>query len=133
MGSKPLIVIADDDASDRFLIKTAFEEAGVNVQIDEYEDGAALIEYAKEPNKPEYPRFILLDLNMPKRTGMEVLEFLKSNPDACPVPVIILSTSSEQRDMSRATELGAVKYIVKPYDYTGYIDVVNSLRHYIES
>jgi CheY-like chemotaxis protein len=129
---KPLIVIADDDASDRFLIKTAFEEAGMDLQIDECEDGAELIEYAKNACNGKMPRFILLDLNMPKKTGIEVLEFFRENPTICPVPVIILSTSSEQRDISKATELGAAQYIVKPYDYTGYIDVVNQLNIYVQ-
>jgi CheY-like chemotaxis protein len=131
MENKPLIVIADDDASDRFLIKNAFEDAGIDIQIDEYDDGAALIDYATDVCHEQLPRFILLDLNMPKRTGMEVLEFLKDHQELCKVPVIILSTSSEQRDITRATELGAVRYIVKPYDYDGYIEVANSLRSYL--
>lgn len=132
MSDKPKIAIADDDFSDRYLVKMAFEEAGFSITMDEFEDGAELIEYLRDGCKDAPPCFILLDLNMPKKTGMDVLEFLKNTPGACHRPVIILSTSSDIKDMQRSQELGAVEYIIKPVDYLGYVEIVKSLDKYLQ-
>jgi CheY-like chemotaxis protein len=131
MEDKSMIAIADDDVSDRYLIKLAFEEAGVDVNISEFEDGAELIDYISQGCKSGMPKFLLLDLNMPKRSGMEVLQFMQENPTLCPMPVIVLSTSSDQNDIRKSKELGAVDYITKPSDYSGYVDIVKSLDKYL--
>jgi CheY-like chemotaxis protein len=131
MANTPRFVITDDDLSDRYLIKTAFEEAKIEAEILEYEDGAELIDFLNNGCKENPPCFILLDLNMPKTTGIEVLEHIKANPTICPVPVIVFSTSSNLNDMIKAKELGAADYIVKPNDYIGYIEIVNVLKKYL--
>jgi CheY-like chemotaxis protein len=129
MSNKPRIVIADDDYSDRYLIRTAFEEVGIDVDIAEYEDGAELIAFLNDGCQANPPCFILLDLNMPKKTGMDVLEYLKENP-VCGAPVIVLSTSANQSDIDRSKQLGATDYIIKPVDYDGYLAIVKSLNKY---
>jgi chemotaxis family two-component system response regulator Rcp1 len=131
MANTPRFVIADDDLSDRYLIKTAFEEAKIDVEITEFEDGAELIDFLDDGFKTNRPCFILLDLNMPKKSGMDVLEYINGNPGVCDVPVIVLSTSSNVADIKKSKELGAADYIVKPNDYLGYIDIVNALNQYL--
>jgi CheY-like chemotaxis protein len=131
MSDKPKIVIADDDLSDRYLINMAFEEAGFDLNIEEFEDGAQLIDFLNDGGKDAPPRFILLDINMPKKTGLDVLEFIKSNPGVCQAPVVMLSTSSDPKDISRSKELGAAEYIVKPVDYLGYVEIARSLKKYL--
>ena len=131
METKPLIVVADDDSGDRLLVKLAFEEAGVDVNIIECENGEELITFITTNCKKVVPKFILLDLNMPKKNGIEVLEFMRSTPTICDIPVYIFSTSSDQKDMDRTKALGADDYIVKPFDYNGYVDIARSLEKYL--
>lgn len=68
---------------------------------------------------------------MPKKSGMDVLEYLKERPGLLSAPVIVLSTSSNVNDSNKAIELGASEYIIKPSDYAGYIDIVNALSKYL--
>ena len=84
----------------------------------------------EKDGKANPPSLILLDINMPKKNGIEVLEFVKENPGICSTPIVILSTSSDPNDMSKTKTLGATDYIVKPADYMGYIEIVKSLNKY---
>lgn len=131
MENKQLILIADDDAGDRYLVKLALEESGYDLAIREFENGADLIDYMERNCDDELPKFILLDLNMPKKTGMEVLDYMHEKSISCAPPVIVFSTSSDQRDITRSKELGAVDYIVKPPDYAGYVSIAKSLGKYL--
>ena len=129
---KPLIVIADDDPSDRLLLKLAIEEQGLDVDIEEYEDGYQTIEFAKSRCGTALPIVIILDINMPKRNGIEVLEFLHEHPGLCKVPVVMFSTSTNPADAEKTLNLGAKKYFVKPNDYSGYIELVEYLKELFE-
>jgi len=131
MADNSFILIADDDKSDRFLIRHAIEEGNFPLQIEEVADGEELIQFLDNNCKETVPRFILLDLNMPRKSGFEVLEYMKENPETCPVPVIVLSTSSSPYDISRAKELGAKDYLIKPDDYKGYKEIVQKLNQYL--
>lgn len=129
---KPLIVIADDDPSDRLLLKLAIEEQGLDVDIEEYDDGYQTIEFAKSRCSTTTPMVLILDINMPKRNGIEVLEFLNENPGLCKVPVIMFSTSTNPADAEKTLNLGAKKYFVKPNDYSGYIELVDYLKEFLK-
>jgi CheY-like chemotaxis protein len=131
MTGKPKIVIADDDSGDRYLLKLAFEEGGMDVDVAEYENGADLIEYLTDGCK-DAPNIIVLDLNMPKKSGFEVLEFLKDNSSVCNAPIVILSTSSDPNDISKSKALGAQNYFIKPFNFNGYIDIVKSLEIFLQ-
>jgi CheY-like chemotaxis protein len=128
---QPLVIITDDDSSDRLLLKLAFEEVGLKVQLDEFEDGAQLIDFITAGCKGNPPNLILLDINMPKKSGIDVLEHIKKNPAQCVCPIVILSTSSDPGDKTRTKALGAIDYIVKPADYTGYLEIVKSLNKFL--
>ena len=128
------ILIAEDDADDRFLLQTAFEENGYTDKLHFVENGVELLEYLQHVEKggpvAVMPRFILLDLNMPKKDGREVLKEIKQNPFFNKIPVIIFSTTNNEHEMRRCYELGANSYITKPNSFESLIKTVAALRSY---
>ena len=130
------ILIADDDADDRMLIEDAFEENGIPNQIHFVEDGEQLLaflrregafsEYANEP----LPRLILLDLNMPKVDGRTALAAIKDDPTLNQIPVIILTTSRADTDISKTYALGVNSFISKPLSFDGLVSIVNAISNY---
>ena len=128
------ILIAEDDADDRFLLQTAFDENGYTDKLHFVENGVELLEYlhhctGNEQNKT-VPHFILLDLNMPKKDGREVLKEIKANPLFKKIPVIIFSTTNNEQEMRRCYELGANSYITKPNNFENLIRTIAALRTY---
>lgn len=129
------ILIADDDADDRYLLQTAFEEKGFKEKIDFVENGVDLLNFliniqTNESSEKKYPRFILLDLNMPKKDGREVLKEMKENPDFKRIPVIIFTTTKNENEIKRCYELGANTYIVKPVSFDALLKMVEDIRSY---
>ena len=128
------ILIAEDDADDRFLLQAAFEENGFTDRLHFVENGVEVLDYLNsiEPkeNEKHFPRFILLDLNMPKKDGREVLKELKQNPELKKIPVVIFSTTNNEQEMRRCYELGANSYITKPNSFESLLKTVAALRSY---
>ena len=103
---KLFILIAEDDADDRFLFKTAFEEKGYKDQIEFVENGIELWRFLQEiekrtPDKRSFPSFILLDLNMPKKDGREVLREIKQHPIFKKIPVVVFTTTNSENEVKR--------------------------------
>lgn len=128
------ILIAEDDADDRFLLQAAFEENRFNDKLHFVENGVELIDFLQRHTQNEQtarmPHFILLDLNMPKKDGREVLRELKQHPIYKKIPVIIFSTTNNEQEMRRCYELGANSYITKPNSFENLIKMVAALRSY---
>lgn len=128
------ILIAEDDADDRFLLQSAFEENGFSDRLQFVENGVELVEYLHTllalGNEAKLPRFILLDLNMPKKDGREVLRDIKQNLDLKKIPIIIFTTTNNEQEMRRCYELGANSYITKPNSFESLIKTVSALRSY---
>ena len=128
------ILVAEDDADDKFLLQTAFHENGFTDTLYFVENGVELLEYLngveRGLNGAKMPRFILLDLNMPKKDGREVLKEIKQNPVFNKIPVIIFSTTNNEQEMKRCYELGANSYITKPNSFESLIKAVAALRTY---
>jgi CheY-like chemotaxis protein len=126
------ILIAEDDADDRFLLQAAFTENGFKDRLLFVENGVEVLEYLVDNihNEQDIPRFILLDLNMPKKDGREVLRELKQHPELKKIPVIIFSTTNNEYEMRRCYELGANSYITKPNNFESLIKTVAALRSY---
>jgi CheY-like chemotaxis protein len=133
MKDKPHIIIVDDDEADRTLMRMAMEEADLNAHIQEYEDGYEIMKYLDGNGTVVLPDLIILDINMPKVGGFEVLKYLKDNPKLSKVPVVIFSTSSNEKDIAMANELGALKYIVKPNDLDGYADLAKFVQQNLQA
>ena len=127
------ILIAEDDADDRFLLQAAFEENGFKDTLQFVENGVEVLDFLHNLiNKDDaaLPRFILLDLNMPKKDGREVLKELKQHQQFKKIPVVIFSTTNNEQEMRRCYELGANSYITKPNSFEGLLKTVAALRSY---
>ncbi len=113
------VLMADDDKHNRFLMRTAFKENGIPDSLMLFEDGVFLLNYLQEAggNGSLLPSLILLDLNLPRLNGLEVLGRIKINEVLRKILVIIFSTSDRDIDVHKAYELGANSYIAKPADY----------------
>jgi CheY-like chemotaxis protein len=130
------IVVADDDADDRMMIKDAFEESKLSNPVDFVEDGVQLLEYLRRQgpyqhlaNQP-FPGFILLDLNMPRKDGRTVLKEIKSDPVLHRIPIIILTTSKAEEDIIKTYNLGVNSFICKPVSFDKLVDIVKTVGHY---
>ncbi len=134
-AEKLFILIAEDDADDRFLFKTAFEEKGYKDQIEFVENGIELWKFLENiskrtTNERIYPSFILLDLNMPKKDGREVLREIKQHPEFKKIPVVVFTTTNSENEVKRCYELGANTYVVKPVSFDSLLKVVEEIRMY---
>jgi CheY-like chemotaxis protein len=127
---RPILVI-EDNPMDVDLTKRAFAKRNLTNPVEVARDGEeALACIAKwEAGLPQ-PVVILLDLKMPKVSGLEVLRVLKSHPIYKCIPIVVLTTSKEDRDVHTAYELGANSYIVKPVDFEKFMEVAGQIELY---
>ena len=128
------ILIADDDFEDFLLIKNTFETNGLNVHLTHVEDGQYLIDILKAQGKynkfGELPKLVLLDLNMPRKNGFDVLKEMKENPFLKKIPIIIFTTSKAARDVEKAYELGANCYVTKPETVEEWSEIINLIGRF---
>lgn len=136
-SSQPIrIVVADDDADDRMMIKDAFEESKLGNPVDFVEDGVELMEYLGRKGKwthlanQPFPSFILLDLNMPRKDGRTVLKEIKESSELHRIPIVILTTSKAEEDIIRTYNLGVNSFICKPVSFDKLVDIVKTVGHY---
>jgi CheY-like chemotaxis protein len=130
MEVKRTVIMADDDQDDCFLAEEAFTESGVLVDFSCLEDGVALMEYLCEHSHSEadgLPTMILLDLNMPRKDGRQVLQEIKAEPRLRKIPIVIFTTSNEEKDKCFAMKAGADLFITKPSSYSEWVDIMKSL------
>jgi CheY-like chemotaxis protein len=132
MTHQPFILIAEDDVDDRMLIKTAFEESNINIQIEFVGNGSELFDFLdmNYNNTPLHPQVILLDLNMPKKDGRETLKEIKQHPVFKKIPVVIFTTTKNENEITRCYELGANTYVVKPDSFEMLRKIAVSLSTY---
>ena len=130
------ILMADDDPDDRMLAREALEEIRLANPIYFVEDGVELMDYLyhrgkySKPNDFPRPGLILLDLNMPRQNGREVLKKIKSDPELRAIPVVVLTTSKAEEDIYRTYDLGASSFITKPVTFDGLVKVMKTLKRY---
>ncbi len=133
----PVILMADDDEDDCLLAKSALEEAGMAKELHIVGDGGELMEYLHRQGKfsdsEQYPHpdLILLDLNMPRKDGREALKEIKSDPALRKIPVVILTTSREKRDVDLCRNAGASSFITKPVMFDEWVKIARSLLDYL--
>jgi CheY-like chemotaxis protein len=128
--------MADDDADDRLLAKDALDECRLANDLHFVEDGEDLLDYLfrrgkyTDPQSAPRPGLILLDLNMPKKDGREALREIKSDPELRRIPVVVLTTSKADTDISRIYELGANSFVTKPVTFEQLVNVMKILGNY---
>lgn len=116
------ILIIDDDANDCFLIKRALRSVNPNCTVQIVHNGSEAIAYLRgerqyvDRGRFQFPGYVITDLKMPNGDGFEVLSFLKHNSALSVIPVVVLSSSSDEDDIRQAYALGASGYLVKPQD-----------------
>ena len=132
-GGRPArLLLVEDSVADAKLVALALEESGSTTQVTRVEDGAAALELldrvlAGEPLRPD---LVVLDLNLPRVGGLDVLRRIKSDPDLRTVPVVVFSTSRAEVDVAAAYACGASSYVVKPLDLHRFTEVVTSIEQY---
>ena len=131
------IMIGDDDIDDIQLTKDCFNENKLPVHVYDVGDGQILMDHLKKmtsvSNSTNLPQLIILDLNMPRKNGLEALEELKRDGTLRKIPVVIFSTSDTLRDVERAYELGASCFVSKPNSFDEWCDKMGKLgRFWIE-
>lgn len=125
---RPLLLI-DDDSVDAMTVKRTMRDRHITNPVIHRVNGEEAISYLTDPTT-EKPFLILLDLNMPKMGGIEFLRIIKANAELKTIPVIVLTTSKEKRDVTDCFDLGATGYMVKPVDYTKFVEVLSTFMSY---
>ncbi len=129
MRNKKPILLVEDDRVDAMAVQRAFKEIRVTNRVDIAENGEAGLLYL-EDTKQESPCIILLDLNMPKMNGIEFLRIIKTNDIQKRIPVVVLTTSEEEQDKVESFNLGVAGYMIKPVDFSKFVDVVRTIDLY---
>ncbi len=123
-----LVVFADDDADDRLLLQEAFEENNLKCTLDFVEDGIELLEYLER--NAATPSLILLDINMPRKDGKQILQEIKTSAQWRHIPVVMFTTSKSPEDIRMCYDLGANSFIVKPSSFESLLNVTNTIGKY---
>ena len=133
-GAKPMeVLLVEDSAGDVRLTREALKDAKVHVHLQVASDGIEAMAFLKQEGqhvRAPRPDLILLDLNLPKKDGRQVLEEIKQSPSLKSIPVVILTTSASEADILRSYMLHANCYITKPVDLNGFLDVVKSIDNF---
>src|SRR6478672_11282607 len=124
---KQYIIIVDDDADDREIIKYAFTDTLKDLDYVFLEDGEKLLEYMYQHQNETRPSLIILDLNMPGKDGKQILSELKSNERYRTIPIIILTTSSSEKDKTASYNLGANSFITKPDTFDNMVQLTKAI------
>jgi CheY-like chemotaxis protein len=136
MSSSGHILVAEDDPTDAFFFQRAFRRAGIPVTLHFVRDGQEVLDYldgkgiyADRASYPQ-PQLLLLDLRMPRLDGFDVLKWVRKRPDLQHMVVVLFSSSDAPRDISRAYDLGANWYLVKPHSMEELTGLVGRFKKY---
>jgi CheY-like chemotaxis protein len=134
---KPIVILmAEDDADDRLLVREAFDESRLLNELRFVEDGEELLEYLRRegryesPDAAPRPGLILLDLNMPRMDGREALRAIKEDESLRRIPIVVMTTSKAEEDIFRSYESGASSYITKPVTFERLVELMKALGQY---
>jgi CheY-like chemotaxis protein len=135
----PVLLLAEDDPGDQELLRRALEASGVTHVLKVVEDGEEAIDYLlrrgayRDPVASPLPDLLVLDLNMPRADGREVLRVVRETPGLRWLPTVVLTTSTQDRDVTASYELGAQSFVTKPARYADFARVVRILaEHWLD-
>ena len=128
---KPILLI-EDNPLDLELCLTALAQTGLANEVVVMRDGAEARDYLLrtgeyEDREPGLPTVVLLDLKLPKIDGLELLHIIRQRPETCNLPVVILTSSREEKDVTAGYELGSNAYVVKPVDFSAFFKAIQDL------
>lgn len=130
------VVLVDDNPADQEIARRVFGARSACCRLKIFSDGRQALDYLErlmcheDPSLREPPDFILMDINMPSLSGMEVLRRIKCDEALCHIPVLMLTTSSLESDVRQAYQLGCNSYILKPVDVPNFASLLDELLHY---
>ena len=125
------ILLVEDNPDDELLAMRALKKNNILNEVKVARDGAEALEYLESLSADEaLPELILLDLQLPKVSGLEVLKAIRENPRTQLLPVVILTSSDEEKDLVSSYQLGANSYIRKPVDFSQFVEAVQQLGIY---
>ena len=138
MNERQSILLVDDSENDLLLVRVAFKKADFRNPLQEVHNGQEAIAYLdgdgqyNDRNRFPLPAVVLLDLNMPRKNGFDVLSWRDTQPALKPLPIIILTASSRMEDVERAFDLGANCFLVKPATLEELIAMIGCLRDWLQ-
>ena len=138
MNLNATLLLVDDSENDLLLTRAAFKEAGFDIPLHEVHDGEEAIAYMKgegpysDRSKFPIPAVMLMDLNMPRKNGFDVLQWIRAQPGLRRMSIIVLSASMHTADVERAFDLGANSYLVKPGTIKELIQMIRCLHDWLQ-
>ena len=132
-GRQVEVLLVEDDPGDVLMTKEAFEDYKLSNQLHVVNDGAEAMDFLRQKGEhadAPRPDLVLLDLNLPRMDGREVLQAIKSDPELASIPVVILTTSEAEEDVLRSYSLHANAYVTKPVDFERFIQVVRQIDEF---
>ena len=138
VGAKttPSVLLVEDEPNDILLTRRAFKKAQLQCDLQIVSDGDSAVDYLAgqnqfaDRNKHPLPTLMLLDLKLPRRSGHEILEWVRNQPGLKRLPVVVLTSSKESDDLRKAYDLGANSYLLKPVDFDEFLSVVHQVSGY---
>ena len=134
---KPIeVLLVEDDPGDELMTREAFEDNKIRNTLHVVRDGQEALDFLYrqgEYGDAPRPDLVLLDLNLPKYDGRQVLERIKTDPEMALIPVVVLTTSSAEEDILRSYKLHANAYVTKPVDFDGFIEAIKQIDHFFVS
>jgi CheY-like chemotaxis protein len=130
------VLLVEDNSTDALMVQRAFKKANLLNPVRVLDDGDKAVAYLSgqapyaDREQCPFPVLLLLDLKLPRRSGLEVLEWLRQQPAIKRLPVVVLTSSKENSDVNQAYDLGANSYLVKPVDFDGLLEMVKTLGLY---
>lgn len=135
-GTDNLILLAEDNSTDALMVRRAFTRASLQSALEVVDDGDKAVAYLSgqgpfaDRTRHPLPALLLLDLKLPRRSGLEVLAWLRQQPGLKRLPVVVLTSSEESADINGAYDLGANSYLVKPVEFDALLELVKWLGLY---
>jgi CheY-like chemotaxis protein len=126
--SEPILLV-EDDTVDAMTVKRALRDLKVSNPVAHVTNGEEALDYLQDVTKPK-PCLILLDINMPKMNGIELLNVLKADSSLHKIPVVMLTTSTNDRDIIQSFHLSAAGYMIKPVDYKQFVETIRTIDNY---
>ena len=130
------VLLVEDDPGDVLMTREAFEHHKLANRLHVVDDGIHAIEFLRRQGAyadAPRPGLILLDLNLPRKDGREVLADIKSDPDLCDIPVVVLTTSSAEGDILRSYKLHANAYVTKPVNFARFVEIIRQIDQFFVS
>jgi len=124
------VVLVEDDEVDVMNVRRAFKKNNITNPLFVAANGLEALALMRDPATPTKNRIVLLDLNMPKMNGIEFLRALRADPQMSHTPVVVLTTSNEDKDRVEAFQFNVAGYLLKPVTFTSFVEVMAALNKY---